>query len=93
VTISFNQKIDVDFGPMDKKNTAPYEAVFIRAPRIAAVGPEIRTMAAVSGPDGVREPVMVTWKNILGLTFHPELATDDARIHEWFLASVEQRLN
>jgi 5'-phosphate synthase pdxT subunit len=57
-----------------------FEMVFIRAPRIRTLGPE----ATALGYRG-EEPVMVRQGNILGLTFHPELADDD-RIHGFFLS-------
>ena len=50
-------------------------AVFIRAPKILRVGPEVETLAQLSG-----EPVLVRQGNILAATFHPEL-TDDERVH------------
>jgi pyridoxal 5'-phosphate synthase pdxT subunit len=50
-------------------------AVFIRAPRIFRVGPEVETLARLSG-----EPVLVRQRNILAATFHPEL-TEDERVH------------
>jgi pyridoxal 5'-phosphate synthase pdxT subunit len=56
----------------------PIEAVFIRAPRFLAVGPNVVTLAAIDG-----EPVMVREGRVLALTFHPEL-TRDARLHAYF---------
>ena len=50
-------------------------AVFIRAPRIRRVGPEVETLATRSG-----EPVLVRQSNVFAATFHPEL-TADARVH------------
>lgn len=43
--------------------------VFIRAPRITRVGDGVRVLAALRG-----EPVMVRHGNVVGCTFHPELA-------------------
>lgn len=60
----------------------PYEAVFIRAPQITRVGEKIRVHAVFQ-----EKPVFVEEKNILGLTFHPEL-TDDLRIHRYFLNGI-----
>ncbi len=57
----------------------PYAAVFIRAPRIAAVGPDAEVVARRGD-----EAVAVRQGRLLGLTFHPEL-TDDLRIHRAFL--------
>jgi 5'-phosphate synthase pdxT subunit len=50
-------------------------AVFIRAPRIRRVGPEVETLATRSG-----EPVLVRQSNVFAATFHPEL-TADVRVH------------
>jgi 5'-phosphate synthase pdxT subunit len=50
--------------------------VFIRAPRIVAVGPAVRVLATVAG-----EPVLVRQANVTGATFHPEL-TADRRLHQ-----------
>ena len=61
----------------------PFPAVFIRAPRITAVGPEVDVVAQHDG-----EPVAVRQGHLLGLAFHPEL-TDDLRLHRAFLALVD----
>jgi len=53
------------------------QAVYIRAPRIAEVGPLASVLAA--RPDG--EVVAVRQNNVVGLTFHPELG-DDGRFHQ-----------
>jgi 5'-phosphate synthase pdxT subunit len=62
--------------------TEPFPAVFIRAPRILEVGPDVDVVAQHDG-----EPVAVRSRNLLGMTFHPEL-TDDLRIHRAFLEMV-----
>ena len=61
----------------------PFEAVFIRAPRIRRVGAGVEVMARAA--DG--EPVAVRAGCVAGLAFHPEL-TPDRRFHRWFLAEV-----
>lgn len=61
-------------------------AVFIRAPRLADLGPGVEILASFRG-----EPVLVREGRILAATFHPEL-TEDARLHRWFLNSVAARL-
>jgi 5'-phosphate synthase pdxT subunit len=60
-----------------------FPAVFIRAPRIVAVGPTVDVVARHEG-----EPVAVRQGHLLGLTFHPEL-TGDLRVHRAFLALVD----
>lgn len=59
------------------------EAVFIRAPRFAALGPNVTTLAALNG-----EPVLVRQGRVLALTFHPEL-TRDAKLHAYFFAMAK----
>ena len=54
---------------------APLPAVFIRAPRIRAVGPGVEVLARRGD-----EPVLVREGNVVAATFHPEL-TDDDRVH------------
>jgi pyridoxal 5'-phosphate synthase pdxT subunit len=61
--------------------------VFIRAPRVDAVGPEVEVLAEHNG-----EPVLVRQGRFLAATFHPEL-TDDTRVHELFLAAVREEAN
>jgi 5'-phosphate synthase pdxT subunit len=53
----------------------PLPLVFIRAPRIDRVGPDVEILARYRG-----EPVLVRRASITGATFHPELS-DDARVH------------
>jgi pyridoxal 5'-phosphate synthase pdxT subunit len=61
----------------------PFDAVFIRAPRIRRVGADIEVVARAA--DG--EPVAVRAGRVAGLAFHPEL-TPDRRLHRWFLVQV-----
>ncbi len=49
--------------------------VFIRAPRLVELGPDVEVLARVDG-----EPVLVRQGNRFACTFHPEL-TDDLRVH------------
>jgi 5'-phosphate synthase pdxT subunit len=60
----------------------PLEALFIRAPRIRRVGPNVEVLASIDG-----EPVLVREGNRLAATFHPEL-TDDQRVHRLFAEMV-----
>ena len=57
-------------------------AVFIRAPYITRMGPEVRPLARHEGA-----VVMAQQGNVLVTSFHPEL-TDDLRIHRYFLEIV-----
>jgi pyridoxal 5'-phosphate synthase pdxT subunit len=62
--------------------TAPLRAVFIRAPWIEEVGPDVEVLAEVDG-----HPVLARQGRFLVAAFHPEL-TDDTRLHELFLEEV-----
>lgn len=61
----------------------PVHAVFIRAPVVESVGPDVSVLASL--PDG--RIVAVEQDNLLGSAFHPEI-TGDTRFHEYFLAKV-----
>ena len=60
----------------------PIEMVFIRAPRIERVGPDVEVIAT-EGSD----PVAVRQGRVMAATFHPELS-DDTRVHQFFLNLV-----
>ena len=64
---------------------APIEMVFIRAPKISRMGPEVKTVAT-EGDD----PVAVAQGKTLVATFHPELS-DDTTVHEYFLKLAEDK--
>ncbi len=63
-----------------------YHAVFIRAPLIDKVGPQVKVLATLS--DGVI--VAAQQDKLLVTSFHPEL-TVDLRFHEYFLKMAESR--
>jgi len=71
---------DLDLGHGDE----PLRAVFIRAPWLEEVGPEVEVLAEVDG-----RPVLARQGRILVAAFHPEL-TDDTRVHEIFLNAVRE---
>ena len=60
----------------------PLEMVFIRAPRISRLGPNIETLATRDS-----SPTLIRQGRILAATFHPELS-DDLRVHQLFLDIV-----
>ena len=63
-----------------------YHAVFIRAPLIESVGPQVKILAEL--PD--KTIVAAQQGNLLVSSFHPEL-TDDLRFHQYFLTLVKSR--
>ncbi len=73
---SFERDVAIDaIGP------EPFHAVFIRAPLIARVGPDVDVLARLD--DGTI--VAARQGRLLATSFHPEL-TRDTRLHEHFLS-------
>ena len=60
----------------------PVHAVFIRAPVVERVGPDVDVLATVGA-----QPVLCRQGPVLVAAFHPELG-DDPRLHELFLSEV-----
>ena len=60
----------------------PVHAVFIRAPWVEHVGPEVQVLAEAAG-----HPVAVRQGGVLATSFHPEV-TGDRRIHRLFVDIV-----
>jgi 5'-phosphate synthase pdxT subunit len=75
---------DVRSAP-SKLKSEPLEMVFIRAPRIEEVGPEVEVLAREGG-----QPVLVRDGRMLLATFHPELS-DDTTVHDYFLKLAADR--
>ena len=71
---SFETEIHVASIPGD-----PVHAIFIRAPIVTNVGPEVEIIAEVE--EG--KPVAVRQDRLMATSFHPEL-TNDTRFHELF---------
>ena len=65
----------------------PFRGVFIRAPRVRDVGPDVEVLAELDG-----EPVLLRDGGVLVAAFHPEL-TDDPRVHERFLELVTEAMS
>jgi 5'-phosphate synthase pdxT subunit len=95
-TESFIEPIELDLPHGKTKKSAvettqttdeqkPFPATFIRAPKIAEVANGVEILARARNAKGSFDPVMVRFKNILGLSFHPELTPADTRVHEYFL--------
>lgn len=79
---SFIDEVDVTLGA-DK---ITFEGIFIRAPKIKKVGQGVTCIGFHK-----EEVVIAENKQILVVTFHPEL-TDDTRIHEYFLHKAKNVL-
>ncbi|MGZ4031375.1 MAG: pyridoxal 5'-phosphate synthase glutaminase subunit PdxT [Tumebacillaceae bacterium] len=83
---SFGRQVDSFETDLDIKGVEgdPYRAVFIRAPHIMEVGPDVEVLSTFN--DRI---VAARQGNVLGASFHPEL-TDDARLHGYFLNMVKE---
>ena len=79
---AYGTQVDSFVAPADSDAPADLAAmrcVFIRAPQIADLGPEVEVLLRVDGL-----PVLVRQDRVLASTFHPELA-DDPRLHALLL--------
>jgi 5'-phosphate synthase pdxT subunit len=72
---SFISNVDPDA----QQEFTDFRAVFIRAPQLDCLGPEVEVLARVQG-----RPVLVRQGLVWAATFHPEL-TEDLRVHKIFL--------
>jgi pyridoxal 5'-phosphate synthase pdxT subunit len=63
--------------------TTPFHAVFIRAPVVERVGPDVEVWATVEG-----RAVCCRQGHVVVSAFHPELS-DDTRLHELFLSTFD----
>ena len=75
---SFETDLEIDI-----LGYAPFRAVFIRAPYITNINPNLGILATYKD-----KIVFARQGNLLACSFHPEL-TDDNRIHRYFLQIVK----
>lgn len=66
----------------------PFRGVFIRAPWVEQVGPDVEVLAHAPGEQA--HPVVVRQGRLLATSFHPEL-TGDSRLHRAFLRLAGSR--
>ncbi|MDV8000341.1 pyridoxal 5'-phosphate synthase glutaminase subunit PdxT [Rhodococcus sp. IEGM 1408] len=74
---------------VDALGPEPLRTVFIRAPWVETLGPDVDVLASVRASDGADHVVAVRQDNALATSFHPEV-TDDVRVHRYFLDMVRQ---
>ena len=86
---------DLEFaGITDKPHAKPVRGVFIRAPWVETVGPDVNVLATVP-PGAARDPradgriVAVSQGTVLATSFHPEV-TGDLRVHQYFVDRVRR---
>ena len=76
---------DLNIPALDNGSTAPFHAIFIRAPLISAVGAHVQVLAKLD--DGTI--VAAREGNLLATSFHPEL-THDPRFHKYFVNMTQR---
>ena len=78
---AFGRQVD-SFEASIVTEVGEFHGVFIRAPRIERVGPNVQVIGTLGD-----EPVLVRQGNVLAASFHPELS-GDARLHDYFVTTV-----
>ena len=88
---AFGRQVESFEGPVDISDISggPFEAVFIRAPWVEQVGPEVQVMGRVTAGPAAGRIVAVRQGNLLATAFHPEL-TGDLRVHRYFVEMVRR---
>jgi 5'-phosphate synthase pdxT subunit len=76
----YGRQVDSFEADLQLSGTHAFHGVFIRAPRVEAIGPDVEVLASFDG-----DPVLVRQGTLLAACFHPEL-TDDVRLHQLFLS-------
>ncbi|HWC21077.1 MAG TPA: pyridoxal 5'-phosphate synthase glutaminase subunit PdxT [Flexivirga sp.] len=71
------------------EQSEPVRAVFIRAPWVESVGPDVQVLGTVATGPAAGRIVAVRQGNLLATSFHPEV-TGDHRVHEYFLRMAQQ---
>lgn len=61
-----------------------FPAIFIRAPYIDKISPEVKILAEING-----NIVAVEYQNQVAMSFHPELS-DDLSVHRCFLEKIKE---
>ena len=79
---AYGRQVDSFESEVEVKGVGPVRAVFIRAPVVSELGPEVEVLAEHGG-----QPVVVRQGNLLAAAFHPEIA-GDPRLHARLLATA-----
>ncbi|WP_189637390.1 pyridoxal 5'-phosphate synthase glutaminase subunit PdxT [Rhodococcus rhodochrous] len=73
--------------PMTGLDDGPVRAVFIRAPWVEEVGPDVEVLATVPDGPAAGRVVAVRQGGVIATSFHPEI-TGDHRVHRLFVETV-----
>ena len=81
---------DLEFaGITDIDDADPMRAVFIRAPWVESVSPDVEVLERVPSGPAAGRIVAVRQGDVLATSFHPEV-TGDRRVHEYFVTMVRR---
>jgi len=85
---AFGRQLDSFESDLDVRGLEgpPVRAVFIRAPAVERVGPDVEVLASVD-VGGSERPVVCRQGSVLVAAFHPELV-DESRLHRLLLERV-----
>jgi 5'-phosphate synthase pdxT subunit len=91
---AFGRQVDSFEGDVDVAALeTPFHAMFIRAPWVEQVGPDVEVLARVAPGEAAGEAagriVAVRQGHLVATSFHPEV-TGDPRIHELFVDVVRE---
>jgi 5'-phosphate synthase pdxT subunit len=88
---AFGRQVDSFEAPVEIAPVGgePFHAVFIRAPWVESVGPDVEVMGRVTDGPAAGRIVAVRQGNLLATAFHPEL-TGDLRVHRFFVELVRR---
>lgn len=86
---AFGRQVDSFEAPVviDGIDGGTFHAVFIRAPWVERVGPDVEVLGQVTQGPAAGRIVAVRQANLLATAFHPEL-TGDLRVHRFFVDMV-----
>lgn len=85
---AFGRQVDSFEAELDVAHLGePFHAVFIRAPWVEQVGPEVETVATVASGEAAGRIVAVRQAHLFATSFHPEV-TGDPRLHDYFVGIV-----
>jgi 5'-phosphate synthase pdxT subunit len=76
---AYGRQVDSFESDVEVREVGTVRGVFIRAPRVTRVGPQVETLAEHAGV-----PVVVRQGSLVAATFHPEIA-GDSRLHRQML--------
>jgi 5'-phosphate synthase pdxT subunit len=79
---AFGSQVDSFEQDLQVEGVGSVHGVFIRAPWVERVGPDVEVLARVDG-----HPVAVRQGAVIATSFHPEL-TGDARLHRVFVTRI-----